>query len=55
MANIKKVTLQVLRKIFGQFLVNFFLLPDTIITLRDQLEDIKRINLEMYTKLQVHF
>ena len=26
---------------------------DTIITLRDQLEDIKNINLEMYTKLQV--
>ena len=26
---------------------------DTIIALRDQLEDIKNINLEMYTKLQV--
>ena len=26
---------------------------DTIISLRDQLEDIKNINLEMYTKLQV--
>ena len=26
---------------------------DTIISLRDQLEDIKHINLEMYTKLQV--
>lgn len=26
---------------------------DTIIHLRDQLEDIKSINLEMYTKLQV--
>ncbi len=26
---------------------------DTIISLRDQLEDIKKINLEMYTKLQV--
>ena len=26
---------------------------DTIISLRDQLEDIKDINLEMYTKLQV--
>lgn len=26
---------------------------DTIISLRDQLEDIKCINLEMYTKLQV--
>ena len=27
---------------------------DTIRTLRDQLDDIKTINLEMYTKLQVH-
>ena len=27
---------------------------DTIVCLRDQLEDIKDINLEMYTKLQVH-
>ena len=26
---------------------------DTIITLREQLDDIKHINLEMYTKLQV--
>ena len=26
---------------------------DTIISLRDQLDDIKHINLEMYTKLQV--
>ena len=26
---------------------------DTIVTLRDQLEDIKHINLELYTKLQV--
>ena len=26
---------------------------DTIVCLRDQLEDIKDINLEMYTKLQV--
>ena len=26
---------------------------DTIVCLRDQLEDIKTINLEMYTKLQV--
>lgn len=28
---------------------------DTIISLRDQLEDIKHINLELYTKLQVRF
>ena len=28
---------------------------DTIISLRNQLEDIKDINLEMYTKLQVKF
>ena len=28
---------------------------DTIISLRNQLEDIKDINLEMYTKLQVTF
>ena len=28
---------------------------DTIISLREQLEDIKHINLEMYTKLQVSF
>ena len=26
---------------------------DTIISLREQLDDIKHINLEMYTKLQV--
>ena len=28
---------------------------DTIVCLRDQLEDIKDINLEMYTKLQVWY
>ena len=28
---------------------------DTIISLRNQLEDIKNINLEMYTKLQVMY
>lgn len=28
---------------------------DTIVSLRDQLEDIRNINLEMYTKLQVHY
>ena len=27
---------------------------NTIVSLRDQLEDIKNINMEMYTKLQVY-